>query len=171
MSIGRNDPCPCGSGKKYKKCCFKKDQVESRLSAESPDIEEVIGPDASIYTVWLKWREARARSDFNFLYDTILSGSSLAESVGDREAFVAACSDGTAAIPSGDVARFRHVTLYEGERARLLQTVGDSDSAAQNLRCECLELVRSDRGWRLTGFDIRDVVKADEPRVDLALFD
>ena len=20
--IGRNDPCPCGSGKKYKKCCF-----------------------------------------------------------------------------------------------------------------------------------------------------
>ena len=22
--IGRNDPCPCGSGKKYKKCCMKK---------------------------------------------------------------------------------------------------------------------------------------------------
>ncbi|MDM8005027.1 MAG: SEC-C metal-binding domain-containing protein [Phycisphaerae bacterium] len=19
--VGRNDPCPCGSGKKYKKCC------------------------------------------------------------------------------------------------------------------------------------------------------
>lgn len=24
-SVGRNDPCPCGSGKKYKKCCYKKD--------------------------------------------------------------------------------------------------------------------------------------------------
>ena len=23
--IGRNEPCPCGSGKKYKKCCLKKD--------------------------------------------------------------------------------------------------------------------------------------------------
>ena len=22
--IGRNDPCPCGSGKKYKKCCYPK---------------------------------------------------------------------------------------------------------------------------------------------------
>ena len=21
MKTGRNDPCPCGSGKKYKKCC------------------------------------------------------------------------------------------------------------------------------------------------------
>jgi uncharacterized protein YecA (UPF0149 family) len=24
MKIGRNDPCPCGSGKKYKKCCLLK---------------------------------------------------------------------------------------------------------------------------------------------------
>ncbi|MEM9820894.1 MAG: SEC-C metal-binding domain-containing protein [Bacteroidota bacterium] len=22
--IGRNDPCPCGTGKKYKKCCLNK---------------------------------------------------------------------------------------------------------------------------------------------------
>ena len=22
--IGRNEPCPCGSGKKYKKCCLNK---------------------------------------------------------------------------------------------------------------------------------------------------
>ncbi|PJW13856.1 preprotein translocase subunit SecA [Geobacillus sp. Manikaran-105] len=26
MSIGWNDPCPCGSGKKYKKCCMNKQQ-------------------------------------------------------------------------------------------------------------------------------------------------
>ena len=25
--IGRNEPCPCGSGKKYKKCCMAKDQA------------------------------------------------------------------------------------------------------------------------------------------------
>ena len=24
--VGRNDPCPCGSGKKYKSCCFQSDQ-------------------------------------------------------------------------------------------------------------------------------------------------
>ena len=23
--VGRNDPCPCGSGKKYKNCCLNKD--------------------------------------------------------------------------------------------------------------------------------------------------
>jgi len=25
--IGRNDPCPCGSGKKYKKCCLDSKSV------------------------------------------------------------------------------------------------------------------------------------------------
>jgi hypothetical protein len=25
-SVGRNEPCPCGSGKKYKKCCLEKDE-------------------------------------------------------------------------------------------------------------------------------------------------
>ncbi|HBU12361.1 MAG TPA: SEC-C domain-containing protein [Clostridiales bacterium] len=26
-TAGRNDPCPCGSGKKYKKCCMLKEQA------------------------------------------------------------------------------------------------------------------------------------------------
>jgi len=24
MAVGRNDPCPCGSGEKYKNCCIDK---------------------------------------------------------------------------------------------------------------------------------------------------
>jgi hypothetical protein len=26
-AIGRNDPCPCGSGKKYKKCCLRRERA------------------------------------------------------------------------------------------------------------------------------------------------
>ena len=33
MKIGRNDPCPCGSGKKYKKCCGLQSAVEVRSPA------------------------------------------------------------------------------------------------------------------------------------------
>lgn len=31
MKIGRNDPCHCGSGKKYKKCCLDKDERKARF--------------------------------------------------------------------------------------------------------------------------------------------
>jgi len=24
VKVGRNEPCPCGSGEKFKKCCFRK---------------------------------------------------------------------------------------------------------------------------------------------------
>lgn len=27
--VGRNDPCPCGSGKKFKKCCIGKNQLHN----------------------------------------------------------------------------------------------------------------------------------------------
>ena len=32
--VGRNEPCPCGSGKKYKRCCFEKDQARLRDSSD-----------------------------------------------------------------------------------------------------------------------------------------
>jgi tetratricopeptide (TPR) repeat protein len=30
--IGRNDPCRCGSGKKYKKCCLASDEAAARAA-------------------------------------------------------------------------------------------------------------------------------------------
>ncbi len=46
MEIGRNDPCPCGSGKKYKKCCLNKpaeiarpvDDPASRSESRDDDV-------------------------------------------------------------------------------------------------------------------------------------
>lgn len=32
--VGRNDPCPCGSGKKFKKCCEAKASKRSLGSAQ-----------------------------------------------------------------------------------------------------------------------------------------
>jgi tetratricopeptide (TPR) repeat protein len=31
--IGRNAPCPCGSGKKYKQCCLPHDRAEALVTA------------------------------------------------------------------------------------------------------------------------------------------
>jgi len=40
MKIGRNDPCPCGSGRKYKKCCLEKDRMEEKV-LELDEINEL----------------------------------------------------------------------------------------------------------------------------------
>jgi hypothetical protein len=55
--VSRNDPCPCGSGKKYKNCCLRK-EVESLPSRQAPSITDLQGkpkrrPEYPIGTVAL----------------------------------------------------------------------------------------------------------------------
>jgi uncharacterized protein YecA (UPF0149 family) len=43
--ISRNAPCPCGSGKKYKKCCLQKHAAQSIIQrASSPTPEKLSVP-------------------------------------------------------------------------------------------------------------------------------
>src|SRR3972149_694825 len=37
VHAGRNQLCPCGSGKKYKKCCLPKDEAEDRETMLTPE--------------------------------------------------------------------------------------------------------------------------------------
>jgi tetratricopeptide (TPR) repeat protein len=41
-SAGRNDQCPCGSGKKYKKCHLQEDEAASVAPVAAPDPQEMI---------------------------------------------------------------------------------------------------------------------------------
>jgi len=50
--VGRNDPCPCKSGLKYKRCCLPKHEAEARAPRPSPERQGgtllsygVLGPD------------------------------------------------------------------------------------------------------------------------------
>ena len=40
--IGRNEPCHCGSGKKYKKCCGPKDD-KIKVATSDPFIQRYLG--------------------------------------------------------------------------------------------------------------------------------
>ena len=46
MKVGRNDPCPCGSGKKYKHCCYAKDSVKKPAEAAS-DVEASVDAEGA----------------------------------------------------------------------------------------------------------------------------
>jgi tetratricopeptide (TPR) repeat protein len=41
-TAGRNDACPCGSGKKYKKCHLRDDEAAATPPAEAPDPQEML---------------------------------------------------------------------------------------------------------------------------------
>ncbi len=43
MKIGRNDLCPCGSGKKYKKCCFHQNNIlKSEINSKESYANDIV---------------------------------------------------------------------------------------------------------------------------------
>jgi len=67
--IGRNAPCPCGSGKKYKKCCLEKDLAERRAATPGPETgpewEEVENPDVREFSNVTESAEVRTGAYFD----------------------------------------------------------------------------------------------------------
>ena len=51
MPVGRNDPCPCGSGKKFKKCCGA---VIPLRAASAPAAERRCGTCTACCDGWVK---------------------------------------------------------------------------------------------------------------------
>ena len=45
--MSRNAPCPCGSGKKYKNCCYRKDRGSSEMQFPIGTIA-LYGPDDKV---------------------------------------------------------------------------------------------------------------------------
>jgi hypothetical protein len=41
-NVGRNDPCPCGSGKKFKKCCIDKQRLEPQTTLAADDLDAMV---------------------------------------------------------------------------------------------------------------------------------
>jgi SEC-C motif-containing protein len=76
VKTGRNDPCPCGSGRKYKKCCLDKPDSSAL---------DVGGSPASLVE---KRRRALAQGDFGFIYDSYHPDSPFREHFPDRTAYL-----------------------------------------------------------------------------------
>jgi len=75
--VGRNDPCPCGSGKKYKKCCLLRQESERTQPGRKSAIHEL---DAKLVDDVVRF----CRRKFGESYDP--SGDFPAEFTGNRDA-------------------------------------------------------------------------------------
>jgi SEC-C motif domain protein len=76
--IGRNDPCSCGSGKKYKKCCLDPEPTASSIPTDISPAELV-----------RRRGNAFSAGDFGFIYDTYHPDSNFRSQFPNRNEYVA----------------------------------------------------------------------------------
>jgi hypothetical protein len=57
--VGRNAPCPCGSGRKYKRCCLAQDEAAERALLESAERLDRFEPDVRLVLEIIALADAR----------------------------------------------------------------------------------------------------------------
>jgi len=67
MGTGRNEPCPCGSGRKYKKCCLLTQEVSFDESSILLDAETRLS--AKLFAFYQKHRNDIPIEDVQSLFN------------------------------------------------------------------------------------------------------
>lgn len=65
MKLSRNDPCPCGSGKKYKQCCLQLAVVQTSTSPFTKPHDGAISKS-------LLWLKTHQRKGWQLAYDNLM---------------------------------------------------------------------------------------------------
>lgn len=69
-NVGRNDPCPCGSGKKYKQCC-----QDATASQSDAALKRLLGNVPELFAKALKLQEANELEQAEKIYQMILTAA------------------------------------------------------------------------------------------------
>ncbi|TGB02397.1 helix-turn-helix domain-containing protein [Halobacillus salinus] len=98
QKVGRNDPCPCGSGKKYKKCCINENVVEFPGKAVKDELDQAFQRYqdylVNVYPDYLpkeapNTQEERIGQFFQLLQDSVFTarkgGTSIMEEFANEE--------------------------------------------------------------------------------------
>ncbi len=134
MKTGRNDPCPCGSGLKFKKCCHNETAAEV-ASGLSP--VELVGARVRAFR----------NSDFAFIYETYHSDSYFRRQFPDKESYVRQGRQ----VLSADHSIREYLIIKDEETRDEAKVIFYLDILYQGVRQESFELAffyRENGEWR-----------------------
>lgn len=158
--IGRNDPCPCGSGKKYKKCHMRMQRAQKEASKSTASVEDLIGPDTNPWQVFTLLSEINADNKFALFWELIHDEAPLREEFDSKDAYLLDATQGSFSLPAGADYEFVRMRIDEPD-VHVMLAKGLDDPRMANVRYELITLRRNGfgandqeraadhHGWRL----------------------
>jgi len=159
----RNEPCHCGSGKKYKNCCMRKDEAQAQLSKQEYDVRNVIGPRTSPYVFWKRWSVACRRNEFGLVRDMLLPDGPIANKINASENFFESLTE--VGLPYEGRWNLDKIKLG-GTTCMFLCHRTDSEDKNADVVCSMMKLRLTNLGLRVE--DIQKVVAKPEANFHLA---
>lgn len=164
-TVGRNDACPCGSGKKYKKCCMNAHRVQKEAAKSSREPHELIGEHTSPWDMFKLLVSVRENNMPKFFWEAAHDQGPWRTRYATAESYFEALGDGSenmVARDGTDLLRIRH----DGPDVLLLLRRNDVAEVV-TMRPNEFEASGEKRetehwGWRVWDVQRHDIPKSDE---------
>ena len=119
--IGRNDPCPCGSGRKYKKCCQRAHRLQKESEKKNPEPHHLIEADSIPWDIYKILSQIRENNALGLFYDIAHDAGPLRDRYADKTSLIKAVNDGDEILPAGPSFDLVHLRLDPPDTILLLQ--------------------------------------------------
>ena len=176
-NIGRNDPCPCGSGKKFKKCHERELRLKKESEKKSRSVQQLVGPQTIPWTVYNLLVQIRESNLLPLFHEFTHSAGPFQERYPRVEDFVAAKDAGTDRLPCANGHDLRWIR-HDGPDVHLLLATGLKDPKMTSVHYEVITLrpneVDADRGQRTVaygGWRVWDVQRFERAKSEMENYD
>jgi len=142
--IGRNDPCPCGSGKKYKKCCYRLHQVQREAAKKSRTVDELVDAETTPFDMFDLFVQIGDNNILPLFWEMAHDAGPWRAKYPAKEDFLSAIGQGDerpVAAQGHEVLRIRH----DGPDCRML-LVRNRNASHGNVGVEIVTLRRNETG-------------------------
>ena len=111
--VGRNDPCPCGSGKKYKKCHMRIHQALSESDKKTRSISQLITGSTPPYDAYKIVRDIHENNLLALFFDAGHELGPWRALHPEKDAFLLAASEGKISLPANPSMEFLRMRIDE----------------------------------------------------------
>ena len=119
--LGRNDPCPCNSGRKYKKCCPRAHRLQKETEKKSREPHRLIGEKTIPWKVFKLLRQVHENNALGLFHDMMHDQGPARERYPERSEFVQAIDTGDQVLPAGPAFELVHIRLDFPDTVLLVQ--------------------------------------------------
>lgn len=172
--IGRNDPCPCGSGKKYKKCHQRIHELQLEADKKTRQVEALVGPQTNPWEFYKVLAQACADNLVAFYFDLLHDLGPLKAKIQTKDALLLAVDKGDEVVPGAEsytVLRYR----VDEPATYILLGKGHNDPRSQEVQYQVVTLIRHEQGAdghvrdgaEVRGYRVWDVQHFSKPKTEV----
>jgi hypothetical protein len=137
--IGRNDPCPCGSERKYKKCCQRAHRMQAEAEKRSAGVEDLVNESTNAWGMYKLFRQIRDDNMYALFYEMTHDQGPFRQRFASKTDYIQAADAGEEILVAGSDADLRRVRL-DGNDHYLLLTEGLKDPRTTSFRYNVIKL-------------------------------